>query len=56
MKASIKVKGAIQVDKDGLDNIRAGSCAHMGVKCQSDIVMADLPDNSISEMVDRLYI
>lgn len=56
MSKSIKVKGAIKVDKNGLDKIKAGSCAHMGKECHKDIVLAPVPVMMTIAAVDRLYI
>jgi hypothetical protein len=56
MKKQIKVKGAIKVDKGDLDNIRAGTCAHMGKECETDIIIIRPTAMMESEMVDRLYI
>lgn len=56
MKKTIKVKGAIKVDKNDLHHIRGGSCAHMGKECDTDIVLGPIPDIMEIEAVDRLYI
>jgi len=56
MKKSIKVKGAIKIDKNDLINIRGGSCAYQGIVCESDIIIIEEPEMMEAEAVDRLYI
>ena len=56
MKKSIKVKGAIKIDKNDLTNVRGGSCAHQGIVCESDIIIMPAPKMMDAEAVDRLYI
>ena len=56
MKKSIKVKGAIKVDKTELKKVRAGSCSQYGVVCETDLVKVRQVEMLEAAPVDRLYI